>query len=503
MPQDLNNCQSLLDRNGKHALFMVTDFAPCPSVGRIRTQKMCKFLPEFGWRTSVLTVDPPPGTRIDLALLAEVPGETKVHRVPCPQPVEIAIRAMKRLSGVRRHKDTPQPKHGSGQQQEPTESNGRLDFASKRLDRFKHRLNRLFMIPDDTAASIPAMVQRAVQLIRDDHVDLLVASVPGFSPWIAAVLAGRLTGVPVVVDYRDLWCGDVLRHWVGPIRLRLERNLERWALRRSSAVVSVSAGKIDYLKTFAPSVCNLEFATIYNGFDYDDVRGMKPVRDSRDAGRLLLVYAGKLYGNRRIDSIVAAIGQAVGSGRIPAHALRLRIYGSMDDPQAQRVAALVERHHLQDIVEYDGYVTRSESLARLLAADGLVLVVDPGETSSSVIPSKLTEYFALGRRILATCPDGEVRQALHHSGRAFFAAAEHPQQLETALTSLYDQWCASAEPPAVEADLGLVPTRRENAEQLAGILGRVVKEARESKIHELQSSEAAQCVPGRWEPSSA
>ena len=38
----------------RSVLFLVSDLAPLTSVGRIRTQKMCKFLPKFGWRTSVL-----------------------------------------------------------------------------------------------------------------------------------------------------------------------------------------------------------------------------------------------------------------------------------------------------------------------------------------------------------------------------------------------------------------------------------------------------------------
>ena len=54
-------------------LFLVSDFAPLTSVGRLRTQKMCKFLPEFGWRASVLTFEPPAGTLTDPALLEVVP----------------------------------------------------------------------------------------------------------------------------------------------------------------------------------------------------------------------------------------------------------------------------------------------------------------------------------------------------------------------------------------------------------------------------------------------
>ena len=81
----------------RRVLFLVSDFAPLTGVGRIRTQKMCKFLPEFGWRPEVLTFEPPAGTLTDVALLDEVPPGTPVYRVACPQPIEAPVRWASRI----------------------------------------------------------------------------------------------------------------------------------------------------------------------------------------------------------------------------------------------------------------------------------------------------------------------------------------------------------------------------------------------------------------------
>ena len=89
----------------RRVLFMVSDLAPLTSVGRIRTQKMCRFLPEFGWRTSVLTFEPPLGTLTDPALLEEIPPDTIVHRVGCPRPIEAPVRwASRAVGAVRRRR---------------------------------------------------------------------------------------------------------------------------------------------------------------------------------------------------------------------------------------------------------------------------------------------------------------------------------------------------------------------------------------------------------------
>lgn len=480
-PQSAGRAILLREAMGmRRVLFLVSDFAPLTSVGRIRTQKMCKFLPQFGWRASVLTFEPPAGTLTDSALLAEVPPDTPVYRVRCPQPIEAPVQWASRIVH-RLHRGRPSANaiaepspDGNGTGAGLPTTPGWLNGVSRAIDLIKSALTRRVMIPDEGMPGIPAMVRAAVEIVRRDRIDLLVSSVPGFSPWLAAVLAGRRTGVPVVVDYRDLWHQDVLRNWVGPLRARFELMLERWALSRAQAVVTASEGKTRFVRGLDRRPAGKPYATIYNGFDRDDLTGVEPSRVPRDAGRLLLLYTGRLYKHRRIDPLLESVGRLIGRGQVRADELRVRVLGLIEARQRVRIDRIVQRFGLDDVVELGGYVTRRESLAQQLGADALVLIVDPGETSDGVLPGKITEYMGLGRFVLAVCPPGEARSMLERYGHAAWASGDKPARLDAALSGLVGRWRRN--PGSVSRRLfdAQVATRRDNAADLAELLGQVV-----------------------------
>ncbi|MCP4248228.1 MAG: glycosyltransferase family 4 protein [bacterium] len=465
----------------RRVLFLVSDFAPLTSVGRIRPQKMCKFLPEFGWRANVLTFEPPPGSLIDPATLAEVPSDTPVYRVPCPQPLEAPVRWVSRAvramrGGIRRPTEGAKNETmnaaacGAVQSSNPAW----LERCSRQIDRIKQGLTRRLMVPDEGVTGVRAMMRVAVDLIRRDRVAALVCSVPGFSPWLAGVAAGRRTGVPVVVDYRDLWHGDVLRTWLGPLRSRLELVLERRALARTAAVVTVSGEKTRFVRGLDPAAEQKPYVTIYNGFDADDAAGITPMRPDRDTGRLVLLYTGRLYRHRRIDPLVESLGRLVSRGDARPDQLRLRLLGLIEPAQRQRIEQIVERYYLGDVVEFGGYVARPDALAQQLGADALVLVVDPGPTSAGVLPGKITEYIGLNRFVLAVAPLGEARDLLEKYGNAASAAGDDPDGLDEAVTGLFRRWRANPNLTGRSAATEVIPTRRDNAARLAELLNEVV-----------------------------
>jgi len=464
----------------RNVLFLVSDFAPLTSVGRIRTQKLCKFLPAAGWRTSVLTFEPPPGTLTDPDLLAEIPPGTKVYRVPCPQPVEAPVRLASRL--VRRIRSGRAQVTGTGAEDvapgdsgPPDAGGGWFDRVSRWVDGTKRWLTRSLMIPDEGVTGVGAMARAAADLIRRQRIEVVVASVPGFSPWLAAVLAGRRTGVPVVVDYRDLWHGDVLRTWIGPLRTRLELALERWALSQSTAVVTVSDGKTRYVRGLDPRPDRRSYTTIYNGFDEDDLLGVEPTRPAGDDGRLLMLYAGRLYKHRRADPLLESIGRLASNGVVRRDKLRVRLFGLIEQQQRERIARVVSHYGLEDVVDVAGYVTRRDSLAAQLGADALILIVDPGETSDGVLPGKITEYIGLGRFVLAVCPPGEARNVLTRYGPAAWASANDPEALDAALLGMIERW--RRDPLAFRSPAAnrVVPSRRDNAVALAAVLDQCVR----------------------------
>jgi hypothetical protein len=104
----------------------------------------------------------------------------------------------------------------------------------------------------------------------------------------------------------------------------------------------------------------------------------------------------------------------------------------------------------------------------------VVVIVDPGETSDGVVPGKLTEYIGLGQFVLAVCPPGEAQTMLERYGRAAWASGEAPEVLDAAVMQTFAKWQGVGGLGHGRADRDVVPTRRQNAEQLAAVLEGIV-----------------------------
>ncbi|MCH7701106.1 MAG: glycosyltransferase [Planctomycetes bacterium] len=482
----------------RHVLFLVSDFAPLPSVGRLRTQRFCRYLPDWGWRVSVVTLRPPPATPTDTELLNEIPSETRVYRVACPQPFEwpvrmasLAVRAVfGRTAVAQAHAvSTPNDRmHVSDATPSPAVRAGVVVPAVARaVDGIKRWLTRHFLIPDEGVTALPGMVRRAVRVIRRDRVDVIVASVPGFAPWLAAVIAGRITRRPVIVDYRDLWHGDVLRTWLGRFRRRLELAMERWALKGSSAIVTVSEQKTAYVRSLGRDVGHRPFQTIYNGFDATELPSdSTPHREPDDADRFVWLYAGRLYGHRRIDPLVEAIGRLVRAGRVPQTLLRLRILGSVEAGHAEHLRHLAQRYGLSDLLSLDGYVTRRDSLQRLLGADVTVVVVDPGPNCAGVLPGKITECMGMGCYVFGLCHAGEASDLLDEYGHAAHAPPTDPEHLERAVERVVHQFLDDRNAFRRRPARRVVPSAVEAAGSLSRLLDDVVSAVAASRPPSIQ-----------------
>ncbi|HUU10357.1 MAG TPA: glycosyltransferase, partial [Phycisphaerae bacterium] len=271
------------------------------------------------------------------------------------------------------------------------------------------------------------------------------------------------------------------RTWVGPLRTRFELILERWALSRTDAVVTVSQGKTHFVRALDRAAGNKPYATIYNGFDADDLAGIEAARPKPDAERLLLLYTGRLYKHRRIDPLIESVGRLLVRGRVRRDELRIRMLGLIERRQRECIDRIVERYDLRDVVDIGGYVTRRDALAQQSGADALVLIVDPGETADGVLPGKITEYMGLGRFVLAVCPPGEARSILQRYGHAAWASADEPHRLDAMLANLIDRWRTDPASVTRRVDSAAVPTRRANAADMAHVLTRVAEASVQKK----------------------
>src|SRR5438105_3171475 len=75
-----------LDDSSRRVLLVSYPFPPVGGAGVQRTTKFVKYLPEFGWRPSVLTVANPSVPAWDQSLLKDIPADTVVRRARTWEP---------------------------------------------------------------------------------------------------------------------------------------------------------------------------------------------------------------------------------------------------------------------------------------------------------------------------------------------------------------------------------------------------------------------------------
>ncbi|WP_025321619.1 glycosyltransferase family 4 protein [Deferrisoma camini] len=398
-------------------LIVAAEFPPYIGIGRLRPLKMCQHLPDFGWETAVLTVNEASVFPRDPATLREIPDGVPVHRACRPRPLESLLAL---ISQRKAHageamisSEGPQGQKARGTQAGATKGEIRrlAGAAKKRWDLFARAH---LLVPDGWALWIFPAVRKALKVVREWGPDVIFSTAPPFSGFLVGWAVKRRTGLPWVVDYRDLWTGDVLREWLPPWRKRFELWLERRLVGQADAVIAVSKPKEDVLRARLRSVPADRFFTITNGFDPEEYDGVEP--ELGEPGAVRVVYTGRLFKNRRGYEVVEAAAQLF--DELPAARSRLRFeyYGGVAPEIAETMNRTVERHGVRETFRFFPAVPYQRSKALQKGADALLMIVDTGETTAGVLPGKLFEYIAARRPVLCIAADGAAAEIVRKGG---------------------------------------------------------------------------------------
>lgn len=365
----------------KKVLVIAFLYPPIFNSGTRRSLEFVNHLPDNGWDPTVLTVANPSPKECDNSLLDEVRPGTKIVRVP--------------LLGA----------HigawiGSAL--------GFLGGRQRIADGIAWRVRRYWNVPDDCASWIPMAVAKARELHAEQPFDAIYATGWPWSAFLVAEKVGRATGVPYVVDYRDLWKpSDVEWDQHTPWQRRLNPALERRVLKGAAGVIATTKS---FLRMLPQELLNQHQFAITNGFDPDDF----PVR-SRAApeahNELRIVYTGVWRAGYGPDDLFEAVRLLHARGLPSLRRLKLVVAGF---PQGK-----AKEYGIEQFVEEKGRITHAEAIELMMGASALYLPVSKGFYEHASIPGKLFEYFGSGRPILASAQAvSEVASALDHVGGA-------------------------------------------------------------------------------------
>ncbi len=219
--------------------------------------------------------------------------------------------------------------------------------------------------------------------LRAFRADVLCTS--GYKPDVVGWWASRLTGVPAVA---------IAHGWTGATwKVRLNERLDRWAMRRMAAVVSVShAQAVKVARAGVPADRNV---TIHNSVDPHRLAARNHearetlLRFFPKAPDTIVLAGGRLSPEKGFDILIDATARVA-----PQHPrVGFLVFG--DGPLRTALQSRIEGHHLQDQFVLGGFQSKLDQL--LASADMLVL-----SSHTEGLPVVVLEAMAAGLPIVAT-----------------------------------------------------------------------------------------------------
>lgn len=376
-------------------------------IGAQRPLRLVCGITEHGWQPVVLTMSEGCHFPVDLSSMKRIPDDVQVERVSCRS-------FWSHAQWWRRW--TWQPARA-------------LAYAAHGLG---HATKSLVPVDRFYPWSIVA-ARRGAELARRHKVDLIWATTPSLS---SACLAWRIatkTGIPMVIDFRD-----VARGWADDRIDRQERSRVRWERRilsDAAGMTYVAPEQFDVLAKKHPFIASKPHKLVYNWFDARELNGCEPKQ--LDAGAI--VHGGILYGGRRrLDGLFEALLHLRDSA---ACSRRIRLVHFGGAPRDRTYLASVgEDPRMRQVLEVRDAVPHGEFVANCLGAD--ILLVAVGEDHewrmhAGAIPGKLFTYLSAGRPILVVGPAGcEAGRIVEQVNRGIAVASDDVAGLTDAVSRL-------------------------------------------------------------------
>ncbi|MFQ5415085.1 MAG: glycosyltransferase, partial [Phycisphaerae bacterium] len=377
-----------------------------------RTVKFAKYLPDYGWCPVVWTLDRLPGLPLDPSLADDLPDDVIVYASPHRS---WGSRIRGGMKGVTR----------------------RSALASRVAGAVAWRLDRwpgLSAFPDDCARWARQSVGTLLAAIQHHRIEAVYSTYSPASNHALALAVKRRTGLPWVADFRDLWTDDHGYRAASARRRAADRDLEQDILDTADAVIGVSPQQTRVLASHVPDRAD-KFVTITNGFDPQDFI-QRPTTPTPRGGRFVLGFFGRFDRWVASDALFDGLRRCVAQAPAYRAGIEVRVVGHI----ARTAAAALASTGVA--VEHLDYRPHADAVRDMMVSDALLLGVPDGPRGASVIPGKLFEYLASGRRILAVGPpDCEVSRILDET-RGGMAVEFNADDIACAITRLYDAWHA-------------------------------------------------------------
>lgn len=415
-----------------------------------RALKFCRYLPDFGWEPTVVTVreDAAAYPNLDESLSAEIAPSLEVVRTGAWDPYALYARAQ-----GKRKEDAVGVGFVGESQMTPVQKLARWVRAN-------------VFLPDARVGWLPYAVRQAARLVREAEAsgtpfEAIITTGPPHSTHLAGLWLKRKYGLPWVADFRDPWTGIDFAEDLPATTLarRFDAAMERRVLLEADAVPVVSEAMRRDLAAIEPRA---NLVVLPNGFDPADFPSPAP---KVEANAFTILYTGNLNAARDPEALWRSLARLEAPRTMSR--LRVRLVGNIDPS----VLASAEAAGVAELVETAPYVPHGEAIALMRQSAMLLLVINRVPGAEGIVTGKVFEYVASGRPVLGLGPTGgDAAEILRASEAGVLLDWDDAGGVAEFVRAQYDAWEAGASREGASVESAAPYSRRAQTGELAKIL---------------------------------
>lgn len=241
----------------------------------------------------------------------------------------------------------------------------------------------------DQVRAFTSYARGVLRTIRNQKYDLVFASSSRLMTAALGAFIARRQSIPLYLDIRDIFTetmGDVLPQSPARLILPVLRFVERLTIRQADRVNLVSPAFKEHFRKIAPSK---SFRFFTNGIDQINEDGCPKLQGHHTQYKEIL-YAGNIGEGQGLHRIVPEVARRLGPS------WRFRIIGD-GGRRAMLEEAVVD---LENVI-IEPPIPRCQLVERYRMSEVLFLHLNDYPAFKKVLPSKLFEYAASGKPIIA------------------------------------------------------------------------------------------------------
>lgn len=382
-------------------------YPPMGLSGVQRTLKFTKYLSKYNWEPTVLTTGKTGYFAHDFSLLKE--AENANVKIVRTEGFDVNSLLKNR---------------------------GTIKMPKEWIRKLLSRISKSVFIPDNKKSWANKAYETAKELINRESFDVIYVTIPPYSVFTMAAKLRNETGIPLVVDYRDLWFNNQFSFYLTQYHKAKHKKLEYAALKSSDHIIAVNRRVKEKLITTYKFLQFDDITIIPHGYDQADFDDLEPEKHEHLRRKMKVLYSGIFYEDITPKYFLKAFKKLSIEHPEIADNIELHFAGIFRRENLKLIRDL----NLHKFIIDHGYLEHKDAVRKLISSDLLWVMLPNSQGMENVSAGKLFEYFGSRKPILACLPEGASRKAAEDYGASYITSPDNIDEIYSALLKAHEDF---------------------------------------------------------------